>query len=166
MSDSQGVTALPEHTCWTLLRSAEVARLAVSVDNRPDIFPVNFVVDHGTVVVRTGEGSKFAAMMSNPVVAFEVDGEDAEAHQAWSVVINGRAEEIKQLHERIETMDLPLFPWHADPVSVFDDSVEGTYYDPAIPYASVITPGSGLRIEILKASANRSTYKVGVSWAD
>jgi nitroimidazol reductase NimA-like FMN-containing flavoprotein (pyridoxamine 5'-phosphate oxidase superfamily) len=119
MSDSRGVTALPEHTCWTLLRSAEVARLAVSVDNRPDIFPVNFVVDHGTVVVRTGEGSKFAAMMSNPVVAFEVDGNDAEVHQAWSVVINGRAEEIKQLHERIETMDLPLFPWHADPKSRF-----------------------------------------------
>ena len=46
-------TVLPEHTCWMLLRSVEVARLAVSVDDRPDIFPVNFVVDHGTVVIRT-----------------------------------------------------------------------------------------------------------------
>jgi uncharacterized protein len=98
-----------------LLRSVEVARLAVSVDSRPDIFPINYVVDHGTVVFRTGEGSKFAALLANPAVAFEVDGYDAEAHEAWSIVINGAAEEIKQLHEQIESMDLPLFPWQAAP---------------------------------------------------
>jgi hypothetical protein len=119
MSDDRGVMTLPEHTCWMLLRSVEVARLAVSVDNRPDIFPINFVVDHGTVVFRTGEGSKLAALMANPGVAFEVDGYDAEANEAWSVVINGQAEEIKQLHDRIESADLPLFPWHADPKSRF-----------------------------------------------
>ena len=51
--------------------------------------------------------------MSDPLVAFEADGYDAEAHDAWSVVISGRAEEIKQVHERIESMDLPLFPWQA-----------------------------------------------------
>ena len=119
MSDEPGVSAVPEHTCWMLLRSVEVARLAVSVDARPDIFPINFAVDHGTLVFRTGEGSKFAAMMANPVVAFEVDGYDASAQEAWSVVIHGRVEEIKQLHERIESMDLPLFPWHADPKSRF-----------------------------------------------
>jgi nitroimidazol reductase NimA-like FMN-containing flavoprotein (pyridoxamine 5'-phosphate oxidase superfamily) len=119
MSDHPGVTAVPEHTCWMLLRSVEVARLAVSVDAQPDIFPINFVVDHGTVVFRTDEGSKFAAMMSNPVVAFEVDGYDAAAQEAWSVVIQGRAEEIKQLHERIESMDLPLSPWHASLKSRF-----------------------------------------------
>jgi uncharacterized protein len=115
MTDDPGVNPVPEHTCWKLLRSVEVARLAVSVDDRPDIFPLNFVVDHGTVVFRTGEGSKFAAMMSNPEVAFEVDGYDSAAQEAWSVVIHGRAEEIKQLHERIESMDLPLFPWQASP---------------------------------------------------
>lgn len=102
-----------------LLRSAEVARLAVSVNDVPDIFPINFVVDHGTVVFRTAEGSKLSAAVSNPVVAFEVDGYDVDANEAWSVVIKGRAEEIKQLYERIESMDLPLFPWHAAPKSRF-----------------------------------------------
>jgi hypothetical protein len=119
MTDSQGTTVLPEHSCWMLLRSAEVARLAVSVDARPDIFPINFVVDHGTIVFRTGEGSKLSAIEANPVVAFEVDGRDAEAKEAWSVVITGRAEEIKKLHDRIESMDLPLFPWQAAPKSRF-----------------------------------------------
>jgi nitroimidazol reductase NimA-like FMN-containing flavoprotein (pyridoxamine 5'-phosphate oxidase superfamily) len=119
MTDRPGVIVLPEHTCWMLLRTAEVARLAVSVDAAPDIFPINFVVDHGTIVFRTAEGSKVAAAMVNPRVAFEVDGYDAAANEAWSVVIKGRAEEIKQLHESIETLDLPLFPWQAAPKSRF-----------------------------------------------
>jgi uncharacterized protein len=119
MTESPGVTVLPEHTCWMLLRTAEVARLAVSIDAVPDIFPVNFVVDHGTVVFRTAAGSKLSAALTNPVVAFEVDGYDAPLNEAWSVVIKGRAEEIKQLHERIESMDLPLFPWQAEPKSRF-----------------------------------------------
>jgi len=118
MADSSGVTVLPEQSCWMLLRSAEVARLAVAVDAQPDIFPINFVVDHGTIVFRTAAGSKLSAASSNRV-AFEVDGYDAATDEAWSVVIKGRAEEIKQLHERIESVDLPLFPWHAAPKSHF-----------------------------------------------
>jgi hypothetical protein len=50
MAENTGVLVLPEHTCWTLLRSAEVARLAVVIDAQPDIFPINFLVDHGTIV--------------------------------------------------------------------------------------------------------------------
>jgi nitroimidazol reductase NimA-like FMN-containing flavoprotein (pyridoxamine 5'-phosphate oxidase superfamily) len=148
MSDDPGVTEVPEHTCWMLLRSVEVARLAVSVDGRPDIFPINFVVDHGTVVFRTGEGSKFAAMLSNPVVAFEVDGYDATAQEAWSVVIHGRVEEIKQLHERIDSMDLPLFPWHASPKSRFvrivPDHISGRRFH-VVDSSAWQTPTSGAR---------------------
>ena len=57
MAKDPSVAVLPEHTCWMHLRSVEVGRLAVSVDNNPDIFPINFLVDHGTVVFRTAEGS-------------------------------------------------------------------------------------------------------------
>ncbi|MGZ4608982.1 MAG: pyridoxamine 5'-phosphate oxidase family protein [Actinomycetes bacterium] len=119
MTDSPGVMVLPEHMCWMMLRTAEVGRLAVSVNNVPDIFPVNYVVDHGTIVFRTAAGSKLTASGSNPLVAFEVDGYDAPSEEAWSVVVKGRAEEINHLHERIESMDLPLFPWHAAPKSRF-----------------------------------------------
>jgi nitroimidazol reductase NimA-like FMN-containing flavoprotein (pyridoxamine 5'-phosphate oxidase superfamily) len=113
MGENTAVLVLPEHTCWTLLRSAEVARLAVVIDAQPDIFPINFVIDHGTIVFRTAEGSKLSAALSNPVVAFEVDGYDAKANEAWSVVIKGRAEVIERFDEHVETMNLPLFPWHA-----------------------------------------------------
>ena len=46
------ILELAEHQCWALLRSQEVGRLAVAIANRPDIFPVNFVVDHASVVFR------------------------------------------------------------------------------------------------------------------
>jgi hypothetical protein len=110
-----GVEVLEHHECWQLLRSAEVGRLAVAIMNEPDIFPVNYVVDHGSVVFRTAEGTKLAAATLGPSVAFEVDGYDPSQGEAWSVVLKGRAVEIEQLHDLLTATDLPLFPWHAAP---------------------------------------------------
>jgi len=114
-SDRLGTTVLSTHDCLELLRTAEVGRLAVSIANRPDIFPVNYLVDHGTVVFRTAEGTKLAAVVLGRGVAFEVDGFDADAGEAWSVVIKGHAAEIERIHELFDALDLPLFPWHAAP---------------------------------------------------
>ena len=101
--------------CWALLRSAEVGRLAISIMNRPDIFPINYIVDHGTVVFRTAEGTKLAGAVLNQAVAFEVDGYDADSGEAWSVVLKGPAVEIERMQELFDATDLPLFPWHAAP---------------------------------------------------
>ena len=48
-------------------------------------------------------------------MAFEIDGYDPDAGEAWSVVVKGYAIEIEQLHQYFDAMDLPLFPWHAGP---------------------------------------------------
>ena len=109
------ISELEAHDCWTLLRSTTVGRLAVSIDDRPEIFPINFVTDHGTIVFRTSEGTKLAAALTARHVAFEVDGYDPDAGDAWSVVVKGDAEEITQTPEVLETMTFPLFPWHAGP---------------------------------------------------
>jgi nitroimidazol reductase NimA-like FMN-containing flavoprotein (pyridoxamine 5'-phosphate oxidase superfamily) len=100
--------------CWALLRSVETGRLGVTSNGEPDIFPVNFVVDHGTLVFRTATGAKMTAALSGRV-AFEADGLDPAANQAWSVVIKGRAEQVKKLYELLDTTALPLFPWHTSP---------------------------------------------------
>jgi hypothetical protein len=107
-----GATDLPANACWTLLRSQQVGRLAVSIADRPEIFPVNFVVDHGTVVFRTAEGAKLAGAAERDV-AFEADGYEPGTGDAWSVVVKGRGEEVLRGHELLDTADLPLFPWHA-----------------------------------------------------
>ena len=109
------MTVLDTHTCLDLLRTREVGRLAVSITDHPDIFPINYIVDRGTVVFRTAEGTKLAAALLGRGVAFEIDGYDPDAGDAWSVVVKGYAVEIEQPQQYFDALDLPLFPWHAGP---------------------------------------------------
>jgi nitroimidazol reductase NimA-like FMN-containing flavoprotein (pyridoxamine 5'-phosphate oxidase superfamily) len=110
-----GLTVLDAHECWELLRDNEVGRLAVSNGSQPEIFPINYVVDHGSLVFRTAEGTKLASAVLGRAVAFEIDGYDADAGEAWSVVAKGRASELHRLTDVMDASDLPLFPWHASP---------------------------------------------------
>ena len=112
MLPSAPSTHLPLHRCWELLRAAEVGRVAVVVEGRPEIFPVNHLVDGGSVVFRTAPGTKLAGAAQGAAVAFEVDGLDAESDEAWSVVVHGRAREMRSFDEIIETAELPVSPWH------------------------------------------------------
>jgi nitroimidazol reductase NimA-like FMN-containing flavoprotein (pyridoxamine 5'-phosphate oxidase superfamily) len=129
MKTVEGIEILDPSQCWALVREADVGRLGVSIANRPDIFPINFVVDHGTVVFRTAEGTKLAAAVLGTSVAFEVDGYDYVAGVAWSVVIKGRATEIERMQELFDAAELPLFPWHAAPkhrfVRIIPDEITG-----------------------------------------
>ena len=87
-----------------------MGRLAVVLDGRPDIFPLNHVVDRGSLVFRTDMGTKLLGAVGQQV-AYEIDGYDAANGEAWSVVVKGRAHEVRQLHDVIDTVSLPLFPW-------------------------------------------------------
>ncbi|HEV7196501.1 MAG TPA: pyridoxamine 5'-phosphate oxidase family protein [Pedococcus sp.] len=115
---SQHGAALPAtqeietHEALALLRSVPVGRLAVVVDGAPDIFPVNHVVDQGTVVFRTAAGTKLSAAHGRPV-AFEVDGYDASKGEAWSVVVHGVGRVVYEAEEAIEALKLPIFPWQS-----------------------------------------------------
>lgn len=116
-SDPSRTDVLSEDACWARLRAGEVARLAVIVEDHPEIFPINYVVDHGSLVFRTAEGTKVHAALSTSRVAVEVDGVDAPeqssgtpAH-AWSVVLKGAAQQITATDELMDTTELPLTPW-------------------------------------------------------
>ena len=104
---------LDNKQCWELLRSVSVGRLAVWAQDHPDIFPINYKADHGTLVFRTGEGSKLHAALSDIPVALEADGVDQNSGVAWSVVVKGSAESIKLTQEVLDTAGLLLFPWQA-----------------------------------------------------
>ncbi len=110
-----GMEELSAAECWRLLRTHEVGRLAVSITDHPDIFPINYVVDGEGVVFRTGPGTKLAAAVLGKGVAFEIDGYDPIAGEAWSVVAKGRARQIEHMIEYFQADELPLFPWHASP---------------------------------------------------
>ena len=126
---STQVQNLEHHECWALLRTVSVGRLAVLVDGRPDIFPVNFTVDGGTLVFRTSQGTKLSAASGDAPVAVEADGVDSETGLAWSVVIKGTAALVKSTEDVLETSRLYLFPWQAGRKDAFvritPDSVTG-----------------------------------------
>ena len=105
------MTILEEHRCWDLLRWAEVGRLAVSIMDQPDIFPVNFVVDHGTLVFRTAEGTKLFSAVAHNQVVFEAD--EHNVAEGWSVVVRGTARVLYGSAELDEAERAGLYPWTA-----------------------------------------------------
>lgn len=109
----EGMTELDGPSCWQLLAEAEIGRLAVAVAGDVEIFPVSLVTDHETIVFRTAEGTKFSAAVIGPRVAFEADGYDPVAGEAWSVVVKGKAREVAMTELPPEASFSSLFPWHA-----------------------------------------------------
>lgn len=113
MTDKPAIEELDVDECWAHLGQRWVGRLAVSVSNRPDIFPVNYVVDSGAVVVQTAPGFKLAAAVLGSGVAFEVDEIDEVTRTGWSVVIHGKATEVESVEGLLEAQDLHVGPWAA-----------------------------------------------------
>ena len=126
--DEFAVEELAAETCWQLLGSMRVGRLAVVQDARPQIFPINFAVDHQSIVFRTAAGTKLSAARQADV-AFEVDDYDESTGTAWSVILGGRATEIVQPDDWADPQELLLFPWHVAPkphfVRIVPDTVSG-----------------------------------------
>ncbi len=90
ISDDREVEELSASECWRLIESADIGRLAVThSDGGPDVFPLNYVAHQGKLYVRSGAGRKLRSLRAHPVVALEVDGEEAGFY--WSVVVRGRA---------------------------------------------------------------------------
>ncbi|MEV8181007.1 MULTISPECIES: pyridoxamine 5'-phosphate oxidase family protein [Micrococcaceae] len=104
---------LPVHDCWAQLRKVSVGRLALWNKDHPDIFPINYTVDHGTLVFRTGEGTKLTALLEDHPVAFEADGVDPDTGIAWSVVVKGSAVLLSSTDDILDSFSLRLFPWHS-----------------------------------------------------
>jgi nitroimidazol reductase NimA-like FMN-containing flavoprotein (pyridoxamine 5'-phosphate oxidase superfamily) len=103
------VTALTDAQCWEHLYTQELGRLVTQAHGVLDIFPVNYVVDDGSIVFRTGGGSKLFELTVNDEVLFEVD--DHTPGDAWSVVVRGSARRLDTAAE-VELADgLPLAPW-------------------------------------------------------
>jgi nitroimidazol reductase NimA-like FMN-containing flavoprotein (pyridoxamine 5'-phosphate oxidase superfamily) len=87
------VEVLSEQQCLDLLASRDLGRIAFSIGDQPEIFPVNYATDRAIVVFRTAAGTKLEhALVSR--VAFEVDSWDPDTRLGWSVVLKGIAQEI------------------------------------------------------------------------
>jgi nitroimidazol reductase NimA-like FMN-containing flavoprotein (pyridoxamine 5'-phosphate oxidase superfamily) len=107
--DDEAVIDMTARENWNLLEHAQIGRLALSVHDDVDIFPINFAVSQGALYFRTSPGSKLAELTANPRVALEADRYDDEA--AASVIVKGIAERL-ELQDEIDAADLlELHPW-------------------------------------------------------
>ncbi|HET7139386.1 MAG TPA: pyridoxamine 5'-phosphate oxidase family protein [Arthrobacter sp.] len=104
---------LSVHECWKYLRSSSVGRVAVVSGDAPEIFPVNYVPDEGTVIFRTGPGTKLDAVLAGQTIALEADGFNTYGTIAWSVIVKGHAEIVTEDEELLESASIELSPWEA-----------------------------------------------------
>jgi len=109
-----GLEVLDRDECIALLEHNSLGRLAVVVDGRPLVFPVNFTLDGEAIVMRTDEGTKLYGARNGPV-AFECDGADSLYHTGWSVLVVGVAEEVTGAVEIARLEHLPLGLWCSGP---------------------------------------------------
>ncbi len=134
-----GMEILDEDTCWELLATADIARLGVVVGDDLEIFPINFVLDGRTIVFRTGEGTKLAAITIAHRVVLEADGHYLASNQAWSVVVRGEAERLEDFQDIYRAEALPLRAWTGHPkqwfVRIRPTSVTGRGFSIVAPIA-------------------------------
>ena len=96
--------------CWNKLATAQVGRFAAVLGRQPYVFPVNFVLHDRSIVFRTDEGTKLAAVARSREAAFEVDEVDDEFQIGWSVVALGKTNEIRD-RVLMSRLDEQLHPW-------------------------------------------------------
>lgn len=116
-TDRTGMTVLSIDECLRLLTThlPRIGRVGFVADGKPVILPVNYVFYEGSVIFRTDAGAKLTAAAGGEYVAFEVDEVDITWSEGWSIVVQGRAEEVLDPSELQRLEQLPLRPW--DPSS-------------------------------------------------
>jgi uncharacterized protein len=90
-----------------------LGRLVTILDEKPEIFPVNFATRRRTVLFRTAQGTKLYSAVMGDRVAFEADYHDPSLTYGWSVIIKGRAHELLAAAEILDAEQAPLRPWIA-----------------------------------------------------
>ncbi|MFF9785875.1 hypothetical protein YWIDRAFT_06322 [Streptomyces sp. SceaMP-e96] len=92
------VLVLSPAECRERLSTHGVGRVAVTVDDAPAVFPVNYTVADELIAYRTAPEAGPAAAAGQEV-AMEVDHIDDAFSQGWSVLVVGRAHVVTNSYE-------------------------------------------------------------------
>ncbi|WP_225823952.1 pyridoxamine 5'-phosphate oxidase family protein [Streptomyces naphthomycinicus] len=108
-----------------LLGSVSLGRIVFTRQALPTVRPVDHVLDHGDILIRTHEGAALTshgedADGTGVVVAYEADAIDPDTHLGWSVFVTGYAHLVTDPVELARIRQL-LQPWA--PVEGIDQAV-------------------------------------------
>ncbi|MCK2219358.1 pyridoxamine 5'-phosphate oxidase family protein [Actinomadura sp. ATCC 31491] len=112
---------LDRDTCLALLPTAAIGRLSwPAPGGRPEVVPVNFLLDGGDLVFRTSRhGGEVVAVEHGVPLSFEVDDVEPALRVGWSVLVSGRAEIVTDPAEVARLEELAEAPWVALAEPVF-----------------------------------------------
>jgi nitroimidazol reductase NimA-like FMN-containing flavoprotein (pyridoxamine 5'-phosphate oxidase superfamily) len=113
MGSALNIEPLSVDECRELLATADVGRLAVVHGGYPEVFPVNYTMVRGRVVIRTDPGAKLAHARFERV-CFEVDELDLAHKTGWSVLVRGVVHELgagDRDGEELELAAAGIGPW-------------------------------------------------------
>lgn len=133
------IEELSTSRCWTFLRQANVGRIALHGSGDDiEVFPVNYVVDRGSIVFTTAAGTKAELVRSSRRAAFEVDDFGSHVRVAWSIVVKGTPAVVRRLDDVVDAFDLEVPSYQSAPkplvVRFVPDSITGRRF-------TVDTPG-------------------------
>lgn len=139
MGDEEQIGVMTTEECWEMLRANEFGRLAFHLAGEVHLAPINYAVDHDTLLFRTAEGSKLLGVEMNPDVAFEID--EFDEHHARSVIIRGVARHLGEDEEH-RAENVPLRPWVAtlkyDVVEIRPTEISGRAFELSRPWLHMI----------------------------
>jgi nitroimidazol reductase NimA-like FMN-containing flavoprotein (pyridoxamine 5'-phosphate oxidase superfamily) len=111
MISVNGMSYLTREECLELLEGTRLGRVSVSIGALPAILPVNYAVSDDAIVFRTAPGTKLSAAVMGSVVGFEIDGGSDDGTAGWSVLVVGRAIEVREPSTIERLRALPLRQW-------------------------------------------------------
>ena len=137
---AEPVTELTQNECWDLLRTHEFGRLAFRLVDEIHLTPINYAVDHETLLFRTAEGDKLLSVALGSEAAFEIDEYDEDS--ARSVVVRGTPRLLGE-DEAHRAENVPLRPWIGDPkyhvVEIVPEVVTGRAFVLSRPWTHLRT---------------------------
>jgi nitroimidazol reductase NimA-like FMN-containing flavoprotein (pyridoxamine 5'-phosphate oxidase superfamily) len=102
---------LSQEECLELLASKSVGRIAYDGPDGPEVLPLNFVVQDGSVLFRTSPYSELGRRLRLDVAAFQVDEVDDYTQSGWSVLLRGPIEPVEP--DDLPPADLRPTAWPA-----------------------------------------------------
>ncbi|HZB33276.1 MAG TPA: pyridoxamine 5'-phosphate oxidase family protein [Streptosporangiaceae bacterium] len=119
MNVDSGLEMLSPEECISLAATMPIGRIVFTDRALPAVQPVNFLIEDGSVIIRTTQGSKLATATRNAIVAFEIDEFDRRSQAGWSVTMIGRAQSVHDPAESARLARLPLHTWASGPQDRF-----------------------------------------------
>jgi nitroimidazol reductase NimA-like FMN-containing flavoprotein (pyridoxamine 5'-phosphate oxidase superfamily) len=97
--------------CMELLSSKKFGRIAWNGSHGPQVFPVNYTVVDGGVMIRTSPSSQIERLLYEPLAALQVDDVDEFLESGWSVLVVGPPEYVAHPGRHTPTDDAVPHPW-------------------------------------------------------